>query len=95
MSKVYIKKFHGNHFHIDYRETEKIEIVFPKLNNKDRFIFEIIMDVIPTEEELSLFLKKIYSDLENLNENLSIMAKKTSIAEALETINFSERIDNE
>lgn len=87
-TKVYIKKFHGKHFDIDYRESKEIQIIFPKLNNKDRFIFEIVFDVVPSEEKLRFFIKKIYSELKIINDNLVLMSKKTSIAETLEKINY-------
>lgn len=88
MSKVYIKKFHGKHFHIDYRESNTVSIVFPKLNNKDRFIFDIEFDKVPTEQEIRPFIEKVYRDLEIIYLELSAASKKTSITEVLERINY-------
>lgn len=87
MSKVYIKKFHGKHFHIDYRESETIQIIFPKLNNKDRFIFEIEFNRVLSEIEVRLIIEDRYNDLQDIYDNLVRMSKKTSVLETIERIN--------
>lgn len=85
-TKVYIKKFHGKHFDIQYYNTTKIIIYFPVMERNDRLMFTIVFSTVPTKQQLQKFIKNHYDDLKIIYNSLTKEIKNSSVEDVIERI---------
>lgn len=84
-SKVYIKKFSGRHYHLDYTQSQTLIIYFPKVDD-DRLQFSITFDSVPTKEQLDKFMINSYADLKIIFTNLKKEIKRTDVPTTLKAL---------